>query len=76
MVIVGGSIKEHAMAERPEAESCRDEQGQDANRSVDHAGASRPPTCGRKSDLIVWLQLQNYQRNLYKVKPCLIAASK
>ncbi|KAK9863261.1 hypothetical protein WJX84_010399 [Apatococcus fuscideae] len=30
------------------------------------AGPAQPPSCGRKNDFIVWLQLQGYQRTLYK----------
>ena len=67
MMIVCGPIRNNTMAWHLEARSCRDEQGQDANRNADPAGSSRPPTCGRKSDFIVWLQLHIYQRNLYKV---------
>ncbi|KAK9817567.1 hypothetical protein WJX74_008330 [Apatococcus lobatus] len=44
----------------------RNEQDKATTGDSDKAGPSRPPTCGRKSDFIVWLQLQADQRNLYK----------
>ena len=46
---------------------CRDAQHKATPEEGGKAGPAQPPSCGRKNDFIVWLQLQGYQRTLYKV---------